>query len=151
MLKSEIAGSYGSSIFNFLRKLHTVFYSGCTNLHSYQQCGRVSFSLHIHQHLLFVVFLMITILTNGRWYIVVLLICILVMLSIFSCACWPSVCHLWKNVDSDHLPILKFFVKILSCISCSWVSLIVHLVKNLPAMPETLVSSLGQEDLLEKG
>ena len=26
----------------------------------------------------------------------------LVMLSIFSCVCWPSVCLLWKNVYSDH-------------------------------------------------
>ena len=30
-------------------------------------------------------------------------------------------------------------------------SLVVHLVKNLPAMQETWVQSLGQEDPLEKG
>ena len=29
------------------------------------------------------------------------------MLSIFSHACWPSVCLLWKNVYSGPLPILK--------------------------------------------
>ena len=32
----------------------------------------------------------------------------------------------------------------------SWVSLVAQLVKNLPAMQETWVQSLGWEDLLEK-
>ena len=34
---------------------------------------------------------------------------------------------------------------------CSWDSLMVQLVKNLPAMWETWVQSLGWEDPLEKG
>ena len=33
----------------------------------------------------------------------------------------------------------------------SWVSLVAQLVKNPPAMQETWVRFLGQEDLLEKG
>ena len=61
------SGTYGGFIPSFLWNLRTVFHSGYISLHPHQQCKRVSSSPHPFQHLLFVGFLMMVILTSVRW------------------------------------------------------------------------------------
>jgi hypothetical protein len=96
--RSGIAGSYGSSIFRFLKNLHTDVHSGCTSLHSYQQWIRVPFPSDSSQYFLFVS-LLIVILTGVKWNLSVVLIFIsfltknvehFFMCSYANCICFES-------------------------------------------------------------
>ena len=53
--------------------------------------------------------------------------------------------------DTPHTPTLSWHIPFSAFILVIWTSLVAQLVKNLPAMWETWVPSLGWEGPLEKG
>ena len=65
---------------NFLRNFQTVLQSKYSVLHLHQQYRRISISPHPYQYLIFFVILIIPILVGIKWYLIMVLILISLMI-----------------------------------------------------------------------
>ena len=126
MPRSGTVGSYSNSVLSFTGNLHAVLHTGCTILRSLSPQGKGgSLSAHYLQHLLFVDFLLMTSLTALRWYLIVVLICISLIISnveyLFMCLsaiCMSSLEKCLFRSSACFLISFFFFFFLLCYMSC---------------------------------
>ena len=109
--RSGVTGPYGSSIFNFLSSLHRIFHSGF-----YSPTNSAwSFSFLYFFSSLSLVFLAKTIIIVERWYFMMVLTCIFLMISDVEHILMSLLVTwlLWRNVYLSPLSFFKKKIKLL--------------------------------------
>ena len=116
--RSGTAVSYSSYVFNFWGNIYAIFHRGCINLVFHQQYTGFPFL-----HILTSTYYLLSFWYEPFWQVWGDMLSWfwfafpwwLVMLSIFSCTCWPSIYLHWKNVYSTPQPIFKLDCLLLNC------------------------------------
>ena len=118
-----------------MRNLHTVYHS---SLYFHQRCPRIPFSSHSNKYLLSLVFLIIAILMCMRWYLIVVLICISLMINgveqLFMCLLAIYMLFFFWKIS---IQILCLFLSYI--LFCFWVVCIFCIINPLLDMCQLII------------